>query len=147
MGFAKEFKEFAMRGNVVDLAVGVIIGASFGKIVSSFVSDILMPPIGLLLGKMDFTNMFVVLSGGNFPTLADAKAAGAVTINYGNFITTIIDFTLVALAIFVIISQINRIRKNDAVKEIAEPTTKDCPKCLSKIPIKATRCQNCTSDL
>lgn len=144
MGFAKEFKEFAMRGNVVDLAVGVIIGAAFGKIVSSFVADIVMPPLGLLMGKVDFTNMFAVLSGGTFKTLAEAKAAGAITLNYGNFLMTILDFVLVALAIFVMITQINRLKKKEEAKP-AVPTTKDCPQCLSKIPIKAKKCAYCTS--
>jgi large conductance mechanosensitive channel len=142
MGFLKGFKEFAMRGNVLDLAVGVIIGAAFGKIISSFVNDIIMPPLGLLLGNVDFANMFVSLSGGYYATLAEAKAAGAVTLNYGNFITAIIDFLLVALAIFIMVSQINKLKKAPAP---APPNTKECPQCLSKIPIKAKKCAFCTS--
>jgi large conductance mechanosensitive channel len=142
----KEFKEFVMRGNVVDMAVGIIIGAAFGKIVSSLVSDILMPPIGLLLGKMDFSNLFVNLSGKSYATLAEAKTAGAATISYGIFINHIIDFTIVALAIFVLVRQINRLKRQpEAVP--AEPTTKECPYCLSNIPMKAIRCPHCTSEL
>jgi large conductance mechanosensitive channel len=142
----KEFKEFAMRGNVVDMAVGIIIGAAFGKIVSSFVADVLMPPIGLLLGKVDFSNLFINLSGQSFPSVDAAKAAGAATLNYGMFLNTVIDFLIVAFAIFLLIKQINRFtaKKEEAP---AEPTTKDCPRCLSQIPIKATRCAHCTSDV
>lgn len=142
----KEFKEFVMRGNVVDMAVGIIIGAAFGKIVSSLVSDILMPPIGLLLGNMDFSNLFVNLSGKSYATLAEAKAAGAATISYGIFINHIIDFTIVAFAIFVLVRQINKLRRQpEAVP--AEPTTKECPYCLSNISMKAIRCPHCTSEL
>ena len=142
----KEFKEFVMRGNVVDMAVGIIIGAAFGKIVSSLVSDILMPPIGLLLGNVDFSNLFVNLSGKSYATLAEAKAAGAATISYGIFINHIIDFTIVAFAIFVLVRQINRLKRQpEAVP--AEPTTKECPFCLSKISLKAIRCPHCTSEL
>jgi large conductance mechanosensitive channel len=142
----KEFKEFVMRGNVVDMAVGIIIGAAFGKIVSSLVSDILMPPIGLLLGNMDFSNLFVNLSGKSYATLAEAKAAGAATISYGIFINHIIDFTIVAFAIFVLVRQINKLRRQpEAVP--AEPTTKVCPYCLSNISMKAIRCPHCTSEL
>ncbi len=140
----KEFKEFAMRGNVVDLAVGLIIGAAFGKIITSFVTDILMPPIGLLLGKVDFANLFLTLSGPAAKTLDDAKAAGAVTINYGLFINTLIDFIIVAFAIFLLVRQINRMKK---APEPAAPNTKECPHCFTDIPIKATRCPNCTSEL
>lgn len=140
----KEFKEFAMRGNVVDLAVGLIIGAAFGKIVTSFVNDILMPPIGLLLGKVDFANLFLTLSGPTAKTLEEAQAAGAVTINYGLFINTIIDFIIVAFAIFLLIRQINRMKSAPAP---AAPNTKECPHCFTSIPIKATRCPNCTSEL
>jgi large conductance mechanosensitive channel len=140
----KEFKEFAMRGNVVDLAVGLIIGAAFGKIVTSFVNDILMPPIGLLLGKVDFANLFLTLSGPTAKTLEEAQAAGAVTINYGLFINTIIDFIIVAFAIFLLIRQINRMKSAPAP---AAPDTKECPHCFTSIPIKATRCPNCTSEL
>ena len=142
----KEFKEFVMRGNVVDMAVGIIIGAAFGKIVSSLVSDILMPPIGLLLGNVDFSNLFVNLSGKSYATLAEAKAAGAATISYGIFINHIIDFTIVAFAIFVLVRQINRLKRQpEAVP--AEPTTKECPYCLSNISLKAIRCPHCTSEL
>jgi len=142
----KEIKAFILRGNVIDLAVGVIIGAAFGKIIASLVSDILMPPVGLLLGRVDFSNLFINLSGQAYPTLADAKAAGAATINYGVFLNTIIEFLIVALALFVVIRQVNRLK---AQKEAAPaaPTTKDCPFCYSAIPIKATRCPNCTSQL
>ena len=146
----KEFKEFAMRGNVVDMAVGIIIGAAFGTIVKTLVSDVLMPPLGLLLGGVDFANLFMVLKEGSTPgpylALADAKAAGAVSINYGVFINTVISFLLVAFAVFLLIKQINRIKKEEEAPP-AEPTTKDCPHCLSSIPIKATRCGHCTSQL
>lgn len=140
----KEFKTFITRGNVIDLAVGVIIGAAFGKIVTSFVNDILMPPIGLLLGSVNFTNLFITLSGEAYATLEEAQAAGAATINYGVFINTIIDFLIVAFVIFLVVKQVNRLRKP---KPAAEPTTKECPYCLSAIPIKATRCPHCTSEL
>ena len=140
----KEFKAFAMRGNVLDMAIGIIIGAAFGKIVSSFVADILMPPIGLLLGRIDFASLFINLSGQVFPTVAAAKAAGAPTINYGIFISTVIDFIIVAFVIFLLIRQVNRMKKPEAP---AAPTTKDCPYCLSEIPIKAARCAHCTSDV
>jgi len=140
----KEFKEFAMRGNVLDMAVGVVIGAAFGKIVASFVSDILMPPVGLLLGKVDFSNLFIDLSGGSHATLAAAKAAGAATLNYGLFLNSIIDFLIVALAIFLLIRQVNQFMREH---EAPAPTTKDCPYCLSSIPLKATRCAHCTSEL
>jgi len=140
----KEFKEFVMRGNVLDMAVGIIIGAAFGKIVTSFVGDILMPPLGLLLGKMDFANLFVDLKGGQYPTLAAAKAAGAATINYGVFLNTIVDFLLVGFAVFLIVRQANRLKRQPAP---APPATKECPFCYSAIPIKATRCPNCTSQL
>ncbi|MEO0091875.1 MAG: large conductance mechanosensitive channel protein MscL [candidate division WOR-3 bacterium] len=142
----KEFKEFAMRGNVMDMAIGIIIGAAFGKIVTSLVNDIIMPPIGLLLGRIDFTNLFINLSGKHYTTLAEAKSAGAATINYGVFINTIIDFIIVAFVIFLVIRQINRLkRKPEPVP--TEPTTKECPYCYSVIPIKAIRCPNCTSEL
>lgn len=142
----KEFKDFVTRGNVLDMAIGIIIGAAFGKIVSSFVSDVLMPPIGLLLGRVDFANLYVNLSGGSYSSLADAQAAGAATINYGLFINTVLDFIIVALAIFLVIRQVNRMRAQPEPVP-AEPTTKKCPYCLSEIPIKATRCPNCTSQL
>jgi len=142
----KEFKEFAIRGNVVDMAVGIIIGAAFGKIVSSLVNDIIMPPIGLLLGKMDFSNLFVNLSGKSYTTVAEAKAAGAVTISYGIFINNVIDFTIVAFAVFLLVRQINRLkRQKDTVR--VESATKECSYCLSNIPLKAVRCPFCTSEL
>jgi large conductance mechanosensitive channel len=140
----KEFKEFAMRGNVVDMAVGIVIGAAFGRIITSLVSDIVMPPIGLLLGKVDFSSLFLNLSGKSYATLADAKAAGAATINYGTFLNTMIDFAIVAFVIFLAVRQINRLKKPESAPV---PTTKDCPYCVSAIPIKATRCPNCTSEL
>ena len=140
----KEFKEFAMRGSVVDLAIGIIIGAAFGKIVTSLVNDILMPPIGLLLGKVDFSSLFINLSGRPYATLAEAKAAGAATINYGLFINAVIDFIIVAFVIFLLIQQINRLKRPP---EAAPVTTRSCPYCLSVINIKATRCPNCTSEL
>ena len=143
----KEFKEFAMRGNVLDMAVGIIIGAAFGKIVTSFVSDILMPPLGLLLGKVDFASLFVNISGKDFATLAEAKAAGAATINYGVFLNTILDFLLVAFAIFLLIKQVNRLQRQPEAVAAAEPTTKTCAYCQSVIPVKAVRCPNCTSQL
>lgn len=146
----KEFKEFAMRGNVIDMAVGIIIGAAFGTIVKSLVSDVIMPPIGLLLGNVDFANLFAVLKTGNvagpYASLADAQAAGAVTLNYGIFINTIISFIIVAFAIFMVVRSMNKLRRQKPVAA-PEPTTKDCPYCFSKIPIKATRCPNCTSEL
>lgn len=140
----KEFKEFIMRGNVMDMAVGIVIGAAFGKIVTSFVNDILMPPIGLLLGKVDFSNLFITLSGDSYPTLAEAQKAGAVVLKYGVFINTIIDFIIVALAIFLVIKQINRLKRAPAPK-MAD--TKECPFCFSTIPLKAVRCPQCTSEL
>jgi large conductance mechanosensitive channel len=142
----KEFKEFAMRGNVLDMAVGIIIGAAFGKIVSSFVADVLMPPIGLLLGKVDFSNLFINLSGQSFPSVEAAKTAGAATLNYGMFLNTVIDFVIVAFAIFLLIKQVNRLMPKTE-EAPAAPTTKECPRCLSQIPLKATRCAHCTSDI
>ena len=143
----KEFKEFAMRGNVLDMAVGIIIGAAFGTIVTSLVNDVIMPPIGLLLGNVDFSNIFAVLREGKvagpYASVASAKAAGAVTLNVGVFINTIINFVIVAFAIFLLIRSINRLKR----QEEAAPTTKDCPYCLSSVPIKATRCAHCTSEL
>lgn len=140
----KEFKEFAMRGNVIDLAVGIIIGTAFGKIVTSLVNDLVMPPIGLLLGKVNFSNLFINLSSKDYQTLAEAKADGAATINYGLFINTVLDFLIVAIVIFFLIRQINRLKR----KEEAPPvTTKECPYCFSTISVKATKCPNCTSDL
>jgi len=142
----REFKEFALRGNVLDMAVGIIIGAAFGSIVTSFVNDILMPPIGLLLGRVDFANLFINLSETPYDTLAEAQAAGAATINYGMFINTVLDFAIVAFVVFLLIRQINRMtREQEAPSE--DPTTKECPYCLSSIPIKAVRCPHCTSEL
>ena len=140
----KEFKAFIMRGNVLDLAVAVIIGAAFGKIVSSLVNDVLMPPIGLLLGKMDFSSLFVNLSGKDYPSLASAKAAGAATINYGLFLNTVIDFLIVALVIFLVVHSASRLKRPEPAPA---PATKECPYCFSNIPIKATRCPACTSEL
>jgi large conductance mechanosensitive channel len=142
-----EFREFAMRGNVVDLAVGVIIGAAFGKIVTSLVNDIVMPPIGLVLGKVDFSNLFIDLSGQHHASLAEAKAAGAPTINVGVFVNNVIDFLIVAFAIFLVVRQINRLKSKLPHAPPGTPTTKDCPYCLSTIPVRATRCAHCTSDL
>ena len=146
----KEFKEFAMRGNVVDMAVGIIIGAAFGTIVKSLVADIIMPPIGLLLGNVDFSNLFIVLkqgaTAGPFATIAEAQKAGAVTINYGMFVNTIISFLIVAFAVFLLISALNKLQREEETPP-EEPTTKECPHCLSTIPIKATRCGHCTSEL
>ncbi len=142
----KEFKAFAMRGNVIDMAVGIVIGAAFGKIVSSFVGDVLMPPIGKLMGNVDFSNLFYVLGDGQFDSLAAAKEAGAATINYGVFINTVLDFIIVAFAIFMVIRWMNKLKKQEEAPP-AEPTTKDCPKCLSTIPIKAVKCAHCTSEM
>lgn len=146
----KEFKEFALRGNVLDMAVGIIIGAAFGTIVNSLVHDILMPPIGLLLGGVDFANFFILLKEGSpvapYASLADAQAAGAVTMNYGLFINAIISFLIVAFAIFLLIRNVNRLKRQEEAPP-AEPTTKGCPYCLSTVPIKATRCAYCTSEL
>jgi len=137
MGMMKEFKEFAVKGNVVDMAVGIVIGAAFGKIVSSFVSDVIMPPLGILLGHVDFSSLMITLreKSGDVP---------AVTIRYGMFINTIVDFTIVAFAVFLVIKQVNRLKRSDAPPP---PSTKDCPFCQEKIPVKATRCGHCTSEL
>ncbi len=140
----KDFREFAVRGNVLDLAVAVIIGGAFGKIVTSFVNDVLMPPIGLVLGKVDFSNLFVDLSGQSRATLAEAKTAGDATLNYGLFINTVIDFLLVAFAVFLLVRQVNKLKSKPVPAAV---TTKECPYCLSLIPLKATRCASCTSDL
>jgi large conductance mechanosensitive channel len=140
----KEFKAFAMRGNVLDMAVGIIIGAAFGRIITSFVGDIIMPPIGLLFGKVDFSGLFLNISGTSYPTLALAKAAGAATINYGVFLNTVLDFLIVALVIFLLVRQVNHWSKPVPV---AAPTTKECPYCVSAIPLKATRCPACTSEV
>ena len=140
----KEFRDFVTRGSVVDLAVGVIIGAAFGKIVSSLVTDIIMPPVGLLLNGVDFSNLFISLNGQAYATLADAQKAGAPTLNYGNFINNTIDFLIVALVIFLMIRVINRLKRPAPA---LEATTKECPYCHTMIPLKATRCPNCTSEL
>jgi len=144
MSVLKEFKEFAVKGNVVDLAIGIIIGAAFGKIVTSFVNDILMPPVGKLLGGFDFSNLFINLSDKSVTTLAEAKAAGIATINYGLFLNTLIDFTIVAAAVFLLVRQINRLKKEEPA---AAPATKECPYCLNVVPVNATRCGHCTSEL
>ena len=141
----KEFKEFAMRGNVVDLAVGVIIGAAFGKIVSSMVEDVIMPPIGQLLGKVDFSGLFISLDGKTYESLTVAKAAHAATLNYGLFLNTVINFLIVALVVFLVVQQMNRLTKRPAPP--AAPTTKDCPQCAMTIPIVAKRCGHCTAQL
>lgn len=145
----KEFKEFAMRGNVMDMAVGIVIGTAFGAIVKSLVADVIMPPIGMLLGNVDFSNLFLVLKGsapGGFASLAAAQEAGAVTLNYGVFINTIINFLIVAFAIFLVIKNMNKLKKKEEAPAAA-PTTKACPHCLSAVPIKATKCAFCTSSL
>ena len=152
MSMMKEFRDFAMRGNVVDMAVGIIIGAAFGTIVTSLVKDVIMPPIGLALGKVDFANLFVVLKEGTvappYASVADAAKAGAVSVNYGMFINTIINFVIVAFAVFMLIRMVNRARAQvEAPAPSAAPTTKACPYCLSEIPIKATKCGHCTSDV
>lgn len=140
----REFRDFAMRGNVLDLAVAVIIGAAFGGVVTSFVSDVLMPPIGLLLGRVDFSNLFLNLSSTPYGTLAEAKAAGAPTLNYGLFLNALINFLIIAFAVFQIVRQVNRLKREPAA---APPSTKECPFCTSAIPIRARRCPQCTADL
>ncbi len=147
----KEFREFIMRGNVIDMAVGIIIGAAFGTIVNSLVKDVIMPPIGLLLGKVDFSNMFAVLkqgatTPGPYASVAAAQAAGATTLNFGLFVNTIINFLIVGFAIFLLVKGVNQIKRPKPAPAVA-PTTKDCPHCFTQIPIKATRCPNCTSEL
>ena len=142
----KEFKAFIMRGNVLDLAVAVIIGAAFGKIVTSLVNDVLMPPIGLVVGKVDFSSLYLNLSGENYATLAEAQKAGAPIIKYGLFINAVIDFVIVAFVIFMVVRVANRLQQKKA-EAPAEPTTKECPFCLSVIPIKAIRCAHCTTEL
>jgi len=141
----QEFKKFALQGNVLDMAIGIIIGAAFGKIVSSLVADVLMPPIGLLVGKIDFSSLFLNLSGQDYASLAAAKAAGAPTINYGIFLNNILDFLIVAFVIFLLVKQVNRLKAKEA--PAASPATRDCPRCLSPVPLKASRCAHCTSDL
>jgi large conductance mechanosensitive channel len=145
-GFANEFKAFIMRGNVLDLAIGIIIGVAFNDVVKSLVNDVIMPPIGKLLSNVDFTNLFINLSDGDYDSLAEAQAAGVATLNYGLFINTVINFLIIALVVFLIVKQVNRLQR-PSEEAPAEPTTKECPYCLSAIPIKATRCAQCTSHL
>jgi len=145
MSMMKEFREFAARGNVVDLAVGVIIGAAFGKIVTSLVNDIVMPPIGMIIGRIDFKSLFVALNGQAYASLADAQKAGAPTINYGIFLNTILEFVIVAFVIFLMVRQINRLKTPAPAPPTEE--ARDCPFCVSRIPVKATRCPHCTSEL
>jgi large conductance mechanosensitive channel len=146
----KEFKEFALRGNVVDMAVGIIVGAAFGSIATSLVNDVIMPPIGLLLGRIDFSDMHVLLKQGDpvgpYASLQSAQEAGAVTINYGAFITTVLSFLIVAFVVFLLVKGINNLRREEEAPP-PEPTTKECPYCLSSVPLGATRCPYCTSDL
>ncbi len=142
----REFKEFAMRGNVLDMAVGIILGAAFGRIITSLVNDVIMPPIGLLLGRVDFSSLFINLSGASYASLADAKKAGAATINYGLFLNCTLDFLVVAIVIFLLIRQVNRFKRQSEPVASA-PATKDCQYCLTAIPLKATRCPHCTSQL
>ena len=143
----KEFKEFAMKGNVMDMAIGLIIGGAFGKIVSSLLSDVLMPPIGLLMGRVDFSSLFVSLNGQSYASLAAAKAAGAPTLNYGLFLNTILDFLIVAFVVFLVIRQINRLKRAEAAPAPVTPTTRACAFCCSTIPLKAVRCPACTSSV
>ncbi len=141
-GVLREFKEFALRGNVLDMAIGIILGVAFGKIVASFINDILMPPLGFLLGRVDFSNLFISLTGRRFESLAAAKAAGAPTLNYGVFFNEVFNFLIVAFAVFLLVRQVNRFRRQQA-----PPALKECPHCCSMIPAKATRCGACTSEL
>jgi large conductance mechanosensitive channel len=143
MSMMSEFKQFAMRGNVIDLAVGFVVGGAFAKIVSSLTSDLLMPPLGLVLGKVDFSGLFINLSGKHYDTLAQAKAAGAATLNYGSFINTIIDFVIIAFAVFLLVKWVNHLTGADK----AAPTTKECPYCLNVIPLAALKCGHCTSEV
>lgn len=143
----REFKQFAMRGNVVDMAVGIVIGTAFGKIVSSLVADILMPPVGFLLGRVHVASLFITLAGGHYASLAEAKAAGAVTLNYGLFVQTVLDFLVIALVLFLFVRQINRLLETKPQPAPTSPTTKECPYCLSSIAMKARRCAHCTADL
>jgi large conductance mechanosensitive channel len=141
----KEFREFAVKGNVLDMAVGIIIGAAFGKIVTSFVEDVVMPPIGLVLGKVDFSNLFISLNGQSYPSVAAAKQAGAATLNYGLFVNNIVSFLIVAFAVFLLVKGVNRLRREE--QQVEEVTEKDCPYCLSKVAVQASRCPHCTSEL
>jgi len=147
----KEFKEFALKGNVMDMAVGIVLGVAFGAIIKSLVDDLLMPPLGLILGSADFSNMFLIIkegaTAGPFATLAEAQKAGAVTVNYGLFINTIVNFVIVAFALFLVIRNMNELRRRMEKSETEAPDTKECPYCLSTIPVKASRCPNCTSEL
>jgi len=148
----KEFKEFAMKGNVLDMAIGIIIGAAFGTIVKSLVADVIMPPIGLLLGNVDFSSLYVLLKGGlkvagPYASLADAQAEGAVTLNYGIFINSVVSFIIVAFAVFMVVKSINKLKRKEEDIPAAAPTTKECPHCFSIISIKATKCPNCTSQI
>jgi large conductance mechanosensitive channel len=142
----KEFKEFAMRGNVMDMAIGIVLGGAFGKIVSSFVKDVLMPVIGKFTGGVDFTQMFLNLTSGGFESLAAAEEAGAAVMRYGSFVQTVVDFVIIAFAIFMVIKAMNAAKRKEE-EPAAEPTTKDCPRCLQEVPIKATRCAFCTTDI
>jgi large conductance mechanosensitive channel len=141
MAIIKEFRDFAARGNVIDLAVGVIIGAAFGKVVTSVVNDLIMPPVGMALGRVDFSNLFVALDGGTYESVAKAKEAGAATLNYGLFLNTCFEFLIVAFAVFLLVKQVNRLKGPPVVD------TRDCPFCLTKIPLKATRCPACTAEI
>lgn len=144
----KEFKEFAMKGNVIDLAVGVIIGGAFGKIVTSLVNDVVMPLLGLILGKIDFSNLFITLGSGHYKTIAEAQKAGVPTLNYGIFINNVVDFLIVAICVFLVIRQMNKVSKKlEKPKKAAEATTKKCKYCFTEIPVEATRCPHCTSEL
>jgi len=148
----KEFKEFAMKGNVLDMAIGIIIGAAFGTIVKSLVADVIMPPIGLLLGNVDFSSLYILLKGGlkvagPYASLADAQAEGAVTLNYGIFINSVVSFIIVAFAVFMVVKSINKLKRKEEDIPAAAPTTKECPHCFSTISIKATKCPNCTSQI
>lgn len=151
MGMVKEFKEFAVKGNVVDMAVGIIIGGAFGTVVKSFVDDVMMPPLGVLVGNIDFANLMIVLREGSTPrpydTLAAAREAGAVTLNVGMFINAAVSFTIVAFAVFLLVKGINRMKRAEAADPAPDPTHKDCPFCASSIPLKAKRCPLCTSEL
>ncbi|MEC0213314.1 large conductance mechanosensitive channel protein MscL [Paenibacillus ehimensis] len=143
----KEFKEFAIKGNMIDLAIGVIIGGAFGKVVTSIVNDLVMPPIGLLLGKVNFTDLFISLDGKSYATLKDAKNVGAATFNYGLFLSTLLDFLIVSFVIFIAVKQINRFRRKEEAKPDPKENIKECPECLSEIPKKASRCKYCTAVL
>jgi large conductance mechanosensitive channel len=145
MGLIKEFREFALKGSVVDLAVGIVIGAAFGKIVSSTVDDILMPVLGIVVGKHDFSDYFITLSAGHYDTLAQARAAGAATLNYGVFVNALVNFTIIAAAIFLVVRQVNRMRRKPA--EGVTPSMRDCPECLAPVPREAHRCRFCTQPL